>query len=805
MAMHEGETGLLSETRSHIERIESCIADIGELEIAYSREYPFRPSEGVPCHCLPIHPQLQEYLTNAYPAGLFTHQHDALKQVFNGHHIVVSTQTSSGKSLTFTVPAVNALLSDPFATSLFIYPQKALANDQFSKLREMHRRVCGAPRHEFTIARYDGGTPRSARPAIRKQGQLVLTNPDMLHYALLQYHDKWKDFFAKLRYVVIDEAHIYHGVLGTSVAYILRRLRSICHRYGSSPQFISSSATIDRPADHLRLLTGLPFLEIGSDRDGSVQGRKKVWLLRSRTHYYQLGRALTRLFVDRGLSCLTFCPSRISAERLVADFSATDLAEGRIRVYRAGLNTGEREEIEAGMKSAQVRGVFSTNALELGIDIGALDVAICVGLPNTMMSLWQRAGRVGRNGKEGGIVFIAADTPLDTYFSEHPEELFDRANEPLAVNLQNRRLVCHHLACSIQEMGDEDSVNTGIMGEDIERALELRKKGRLNEEVFYSDDPHMRTPIRSIEARNYKLMLEEDEIGEIDPWHLIREAYPHAVYLHGGRRYRVTEIFKSDRRITLVPERTRNLTDPRILKVVRTRRVRAVTEYLRVLVKMADFEANERLVEVIERNRNGDIVAKHVGSQGLAPHRLPTEGVSIELQSELCGSIDKEVAASSRLSVVNAIGRLIRSLFPVISGPCDTMDFDTFSEARPGKIAWYLYDRVHDGIDLTVRAYRRVPELFDKALDRVRSCKCEDDKGCFRCIRNPEEEEVSSKSDCVKVLMLLCAELSADPTEQVFQVDALEQDGSSGVCPACEAPVDYTANFCSNCGEALGV
>jgi DEAD/DEAH box helicase domain-containing protein len=301
-------------------------------------------------------------------------------------------------------------------------------------------------------------------------------------------------------------------------------------------------------------------------------------------------------------------------------------------------------------------------------------------------------------------------------------------------------------------------------------------------------------------------MVGEEQIGEIDPWHLIREAYPHAMYLHGGRPYRVADIFKSSREVRLVPEHSRNLTDPHINKAVYTRRVRAVTKYPHLIIKMADFEVTERLVAVLEKTRSGDIVKQFTGSQGLSPHRLPTEGISIEVDPQLWSRIEMEIRNSNRPSVVHAIERLIRGLFPVISGPCDIMDFNTFSEARSGTISWCLYDQVRDGIDLTIGAYERVADLLAKALDRVASCKCEDDAGCFRCIRNPEEEEVSSKTDCVKVLSMLCQELMPEPSKEVFDVDLLEEDQPFDKCPnpECGAKVRYDDKFCNNCGERLG-
>jgi DEAD/DEAH box helicase domain-containing protein len=393
---------------------------------------------------------------------------------------------------------------------------------------------------------------------------------------------------------------------------------------------------------------------------------------------------------------------------------------------------------------------------------------------------------------------------LDTYFAEHPDELFERTNEPLVLNLQNRRLVCHHLACSIQETGDENSVNGDILGPHIEHALELRRSGHLSAEVFYSDDPHMRTPIRCADIQNYKLMLGDQEVGEIDSWHLIREAYPHAIYLHAGRRYRVTDIFKSTKEIRLKKEHSCNVTDPLISKAVNTRRVRAITKYPQILVKKADFDVTERLVQIFERNHAGEIIGQYQGGQGLAPHRLPTEGISIELLPQLCMRIDEEINVGNRASVVHAIERLICGLFPVISGPCDTMDFDTFSEVHPGRICWYLYDSVHDGIDLAVRAYPRVAELLAKALDRLQSCTCSDEKGCFRCIRNPDEEQPVSKSDCIRILDLLCAELQTGSTQEEFDADLLENESTSQECPACGKTAGDAAKFCGNCGQALG-
>jgi len=788
---------------SVIDRVDRCIASLDDVRIAYQRELPAVSKPGASGDGLALSPAIKNYLARKYPGGLYDHQFEGIQSVLGQRHTVITTQTSSGKSLIFILPTVQAFLDDSNASSLFIYPQKALANDQLAKLQEIYAAATGHAPDDELVARYDGATEKARRLGIREHGQFVLTNPDMLHYALLQYHPKWARFFSNLKYVVVDEAHAYRGIFGSSVAYIFRRLRAVCSLYGSSPTFVSASATIAEPRDHLRRLTGLDFFEIGPSHDGSTQGRKKIWLLQSGLHHYQLGRIVTRRFVEENLSCLTFCPSRVSAERLLADIPESETRDGLIRVYRAGLGAAEREEIEAGLRAGRVRGVFSTTALEIGIDIGALDVVVCVGLPNTMMALWQRAGRVARSGREGAIVFVAADTPLNSYFAEHPEELFSRYNEPLAVNLQNRRIICHHLACAIQEADGEEGLELDILGEHVKHALELRNQRRLNTDIFYVDDPHMRTPVRNADA-NYSIEIDGRKIGEIDSWHLLREAYHDAIYLHGGRPYRVVGILYGEKVVRLRPEGTRNLTTPVIHTGIRTRRIRELTEYPSVRVKMADFDVTERLVAVQEKSRSGDLVRQFPGNRGMRPHRLPTEGVCIETLSPLTERMKDGVKHCNLSSGAGAVARLLRGLFPVISGPCDTGDFNTFAEARADHVAWYIYDQVHDGIDLAIQAYRKVRELFEKSLDLVRSCSCQEDEGCFRCVKNPDQDDRVSKSDCVIILEAVLEELRPETAKsRVFNVDVLEERTEASVCPKCAADVARGSSFCSNCGERI--
>ncbi len=797
-----------------IGKIEESLNSIDDIEIKYIKDFQESPAKTIQPDNLKLHPQIIKYLKSEYPAGLFTHQHQALEYILNDKHTVITTSTSSGKSLIFMIPPVNNYIEGEGSTALFIYPQKSLANDQLIKLNEILEKVTGKQPHPLFVARYDGATPQDIRQSIRKYGRFILTNPDEIHYSMLQYHNKWGHFLKKLKYIIIDESHTYRGIFGSSVAYIFRRLRALCRKYGSNPVFISASATIYKPIEHLKKLTGLEFLEVGPEYDGSKQGRKRIWLVRSKTrNHYGLTRTIMKTLVKNDLSTLAFCPSRISAERLAIDF--TDNDDSQICVYRAGLNSDEREQIEENMRIGEIKGVFSTSALELGIDMGILDVVVCVGLPNTMMSLWQRAGRVGRSGREGGIIFIAAETPYDTYFTEHPKELFDRDHEPLALNLNNRRLLCHHLACSIQEFGDENLVDFSVLGEHIAHAFELRKSGKLDYEVFYSDDPHMRTPIRNASDRNYRLIVKdksgiENDIGEIDPWHMLREAYPKGIYLHGGRAFRVIDIFRSRREIRLRPDFSHNITIPILKKTVYQHLIRSVQKYPNITIKLANLEVTERLISIQEKNRKGEIIKTYQGSQGLSPHRLPTEGVVIELSNSLSEKVSNIISEhnAGRQGVIQAIERLIRGLFPVISGPCDTLDFDTFSSTT-GKITWYIYDQVHDGIDLTPQAYSHIPELFQKALNRVSTCQCTEDTGCLRCIIDPDKttdskETVVSKKACIEILSILCDELeNSKPQHQVYNVDILAERPIENLCPKCKENTPLGARFCPNCGAQL--
>jgi DEAD/DEAH box helicase domain-containing protein len=765
--------------------------------------------DGVFCpHPAGLHPELTEHLARRYPRGLFRHQGAAVGHLLGGRHTVVATRTSSGKSLIYSIPVIDGLLKEPASTALFLFLQKALANDQLQKFAAVDdlpslavRRVA----NRFLVARYDGATPEDLRPRIRAEVQLLLTTPDMLHYAVLAWHEKhWGRFLSRLRYVVVDECHEYRGIFGTNVSYLLRRLRALCHRYGSSPTFIATSATVRSPQEHLERLTGLPFACVGPEEDGSHQGERKFWMVRSEDHAYDAGRKITLALAEAGLTVLTFCLSRTAAERMMARSGREnkDAESPFVRVYRAGLTPAEREEIEGGLKDRTVRAVFSTSALELGIDIGAIDVVVCVGLPTTMMSLWQRAGRAGRSGKEGVVILIPGQTPIDAYYASHPGRLFERDHEPLALNLNNQRVLHLHYACAVKEAGDEGRLDAATLGPEIATVKTQREAGLLRDEVFYLTDPHRSVRIRGTGDEAYTLVCDQEEIGEIDPFHLLREAPRNGIYSHGGLRYRVQDVLASQRRVRLAREYSPHFTTSAVRTSIRVRRLPVLRQHGLVVVARATLDVNDYLLGVTEKHLSGETVRSYSGA-GMPNNWLPTEGTMLRLERKLWGEAVTRLGEPAAKAALETTARLFGSLFPTVTGPCDGSDYSATADApRDGSPAIYLYDMVPYGIGLAIEAFDRMPALVERAAERICSCPCGTDEGCFQCVRNPQAEVPASKAATLRLLQMIRDELSLPPVvTQAGPHDA--PPPGVGNCPKCQWPRQHAARFCSNCGAKL--
>lgn len=808
------------EADSIISRVSRTLAEFDGLK--FFHDPPVMPETSgafSPIQDLPLNDELKSYLTEHFKKGLFTHQHQAIQRIAAGTHTVVATRTSSGKSLIYSLPVFDSLLNDGDATAMFLYPQKALANDQLIKLRQAldHIPTLGklAAKSEHFVSRYDGSTKNEDRQEIRERVQLVLTNPDMLHVGILQWHKgKWERFLSKLRYVIIDECHEYRGIFGTNVAYILRRLRQLCSLYGSSPTFIATSATVAEPKSHLEKLVGVPFECVGSDQDGSSQGRRKLWMVGSEDHHYDFGRKLTMRLADHGLSVLTFCPSRKSAEKLMSRSLPTKKDEegdpAYVRVYRAGLSPAAREGIEKGLRDKTVKAVYSTSALELGIDIGAIDVVICIGLPPSMMSMWQRAGRAARAGKEGAVLLVPADSPIDSYYADAPSEFFGKDHEPLVLNLTNRRVVYQHYACSIHELGGiEDGLKLDIFGPAFETVQAKRKAGELDEvEIFYVSDPHMAVNIRSMGDGAYDLEVDKSKIGEIDSFHLLTEAYRNAIYRHGGEAFRVQAIRTSERKVRLKHEYSGNETTSYIQKKITLKRIYSQARYDQILVATAGIDAKEYIVNVVEKNRSGETVHNWPGSAGTPTHRLPTGATLLRIQRAKWATIADEIGEPAAETALRSCERLLWSLFPTITGPCDTQDFSSACQIA-GDADIYLYDLVYDGADIAFAAFDRMSDLLEKSLERLNECECEGDEGCHRCIANPRIEEPTSKIATRKLLEAILEAMSS-VTPTVSHKEPTDEETLSAEPPKtcaneeCGVSIPARSKFCLNCGTPVG-
>src|SRR5829696_4618662 len=407
--------------------------------------------------------RLCEVLRHRGVDQLYTHQALAIDHALAGRHVVVTTPTASGKTLCYNAPVLSAVLRDPSARALYLFPTKALAQDQLAELHEVSNRLSRHDELEIGVFTYDGDTPQDARRAIRGRAHVVLSNPDMIHSGILPHHPRWAKLFENLRYVIIDELHAYRGVFGSHLTNVLRRLRRVCRHYGSTPTFICSSATIANPRELAEALVEEPF-ELVSE-SGAPRGEKVFLFVNPPVVNQQLGirrsylaetRRVAAEFLKRSLQLIVFAQSRLSTEILTTylkdDFEGIPGAPEKIRGYRGGYLPLRRREIEKGLREGAVRAVVSTNALELGIDIGALDVSVMAGYPGTIAATWQRAGRAGRRSGRSAAVMVASSAPLDQFIVRHPSYFFDRSPERALIDPDNLHILVDHVKCAAFEL-----------------------------------------------------------------------------------------------------------------------------------------------------------------------------------------------------------------------------------------------------------------------------------------------------------------------------------------------------------------
>ncbi len=703
--------------------------------------------------------------------SLYTHQRAVWDHLRAGRHVVVSTGTASGKSLAFDLPVLDAFARDPGSRALFLYPTKALAQDQARKLRDLHL-------PDMVTAIYDGDTPQEQRARIRSRANLVLSNPDMLHVGIMPAHERWSEFLHQLRYVVLDEAHVYRGVFGSHVAQVVRRLRRLCATYGSAPQFVLASATIANPLEFAETLTGLPFAVV--DQDGAPSPERTIVLWNPPLTDPALGQRRSALAeasyvlaesILQGYRAIGFAPTRKAAE-LVYDHVRRRLndrdpaAADRVQPYRAGYTPQQRREIERRLFDGDLQAVIATSALELGIDVGGLDESLVVGFPGTMTSLWQRWGRAGR-AERGWAVLVAGQDALDQYFMREPERLLSRAVEAAIVDLTNPHILDAHVGSAAYEqpLRPADEAYFGPAG--MARAAQLAAGGRLRRQgdAFVWSRPEPPAPLVSLRSASPDrfTIVEATEgtvLGTLEKERVPRVAHPGAVYLHLGRSYLVKRL-DLDTGLVLVDDFNGTYyTQPKVDKhvlIAGQADTRPLAEGAALF--FGELEVTEQLMAYQKRELADNAVIDTVALE-LPEQVFTTEALWFTMPP---GLLEAHVAEDAVLGSLHAAEHASIAVLPLYA-MCDRWDIGGLSTAwhwQTDQATVFVYDGFPGGIGLTRRAYDAFEALAADAALLIAECPCE--AGCPSCVQSPKCGNLNEPLHKQGALALLRALLVASP------------------------------------------
>jgi len=700
----------------------------------------------------PLNEALEKALNERHFLPFYTHQAEAVNHARLGKNVMVVTSSASGKTLCYNVPVVESLLSDKSARALYLFPTKALAQDQLRTLRED---FCPDLFTYLDFATFDGDTPQNERSDIRKNTRIVLSNPDMLHVGILPNHQQWSRLFRSLKFLVVDEAHVYRGVFGSHLSLVLRRLRRVCNLYGSNPQFILASATITNPAELATALTGLQFEVVNND--GAPHGGRDFVFWNppieneAKGTRHSANSEATNIFTElvlQGTRALTFVRTRRLTE-LIYNYTRNNLRKEkpalamRIKPYRAGYLAEDRRQIERQLFNGELLGVVATNALELGIDIGDLDATILTGYPGSIASTWQQAGRSGRGKEKALSVLIGLDNPLDQYFMRHPDFFFHRAYENALVNPENPYILRAHLLCAAWEQGliKEDEKYFGLamrseLEELVKRELlkERRSKWYLSPGIIY---PARSINIRSTSGENYALIDTSTGalLETIESNIAFFQIHTGAIYLHQGESYLITQLDLSTHTAYAMPTdanyytQTKELEDLRIMKVLHSKEVGRVNVYL------GEVEVTNH---VIGYKRKAQLTDEVLGEEvlDLPPQQFPTIALWFDLPQSTIDRIGKEqldFAGGLHAAEHAAIG--ILPLFAI----CDRNDIGGIStplHPDTGKPQIFIYDGHPGGVGIAEKGYELISELWRATLSAIRECPCQE--GCPSCIQSPK-------------------------------------------------------------------
>ncbi len=722
-----------------------------------------------------LNPTVQGIVDRLGIERLWSHQAEAVDLALDGHNVVVVSGTASGKTLCYTLPIAQRIYERPASRALLVYPTKALAQDQLRRLADF-----GAG-EAFIAATYDGDTPRNQRRKVKREAQVVLTNPDMLHVGILPYHHTWADFFRSLTYVVLDEVHTYRGVFGSNTANIIRRLRRIAAHYGSRPQFICCSATIANPAELCLALTGLEHKLV--DHDGAPHGSKvfALWnppVIEAKTgkrrsanlEASDLMAALARSHVRH----ICFAVARTQAE-LMLTYAKKALEgsglEHKLMAYRGGYLPAERREIERKLFEGELLGVTSTSALEVGVDIGGLDAVVMAGYPGSVASTWQQAGRAGRGKQEALAVLVAMAGGINQYLLEHPEYLLGSASERAVIDPYNRFILGGHLLCAAYELAIRDA-DSALFGEQMEEILEVLAEHRYvtRRSAWYWIDPETYPAacisIRSASGAGYDIVCVHGPdgdrlLGTMDDASAFRMIHQGAVYLHGGETYLVESLDLERRVAHVVRKDVDYYTVPMVAAEVRLGRADE-TRPLPVGGKLSLGAVSVKSA-VIGYARRKQVTEQDLGQYDLQlpPSTYETMGLWFAVPPQ---DVDELVInGHDLLGSLHALEHALIQLLPLFA-LCDAHDVGgASSPSHPdlGGPGLFLHDGYPGGVGICEAAFDRIQELLAAVADRIAACPCAD--GCPSCVQTHDCGSFNRPLDKGGALLLARRWLDVEP------------------------------------------
>ncbi|MGE7660834.1 DEAD/DEAH box helicase [Peribacillus sp. NPDC097197] len=691
---------------------------------------------------------------------LYSHQYTAYETLRKGENIVAVTPTASGKTLCYNLPVLQSIAENGENRALYIFPTKALAQDQKSELNEIISEM-GIDIKSYT---YDGDTSPAIRQVVRKAGHIVITNPDMLHSAILPHHTKWVSLFENLKYVVIDELHTYRGVFGSHVANVIRRLKRICEFYGSNPIFICTSATIANPKELAEQLTGNPMRLI--DDNGAPSGRKHFVFynppivnkpLNIRKSATVEVNNLAKEFLKNKIQTIVFARSRVRVEIILSHLQ--DLVKGQIgsksiRGYRGGYLPKQRREIERGLREGDILGVVSTNALELGVDIGQLQVCVMTGYPGSVASTWQQAGRAGRRHGEALILMVASSTPIDQYIVQNPEYFFDRSPESARINPENLIILVDHLKCAAYELPFKENEEFGPL--DVKEILEYLVEERVihqNGDTFYwanQSFPAGNISLRSASQENVVIVDQSETanvkiIGEMDRFSAMTLLHDEAIYLHEGVQYQVEKLDWEHKKAYVREVDVEYYTDANLAVQLKVLEIDKTVNTRESSINYGDVSINI-LPSIFKKIKLTTFENIGSGPIYLPEEELHTSATWLEIK-EVDSTLGEKTLEQLLQGVANVLGHVVPILVM-----CDRNDIHVVAQIKAAHTQLptiFMYDHYPGGIGLAEDVYKRFDQVKEAAKNLIRKCPCKD--GCPSCI-GTEIEGVRAKKRSVELL-----------------------------------------------------